>query len=201
MGEADLKRLYRPKPGKVEVVDIPAIKFIMVDGEGDPNTSQQFQAAMQGLYNLAYTLKFSLKKADPQRDFRVGPLEGLWWMDDMREFNLEAKGSWKWTVMMPLPDHVTAAEVASASEEVKRKKGAELTAGVRFETFTEGLSAQIMHIGPYATEATTIETLHSSIRENGFVFAGKHHEIYLGDPRTAKPENLKTIIRQPVAKA
>jgi len=201
MAKTGSNPLYRPKPEKVEVVEVPPIKFIMVDGEGDPNTSAQYQAAMQGLYSLAYTLKFSLKKADPERDFRVGPLEGLWWMDDMREFSLEVKGSWKWTVMMPLPDHVTPAEVASAREEMKRKKGADLAAGVRFETFTEGLSAQIMHIGPYATEAPTIETLHNFIRENGYVFAGKHHEIYMGDPRTAKPENLKTIIRQPVAKA
>ncbi len=201
MSKTGSNPLYRPKPDKVEVVEVPPIKFIMVDGEGNPNTSEQFQAAMQGLYSLAYTLKFSLKKADPDRDFRVGPLEGLWWMDDMREFSLETKGSWKWTVMMPLPDHVTPAEVASAREEIKRKKGADVAAGVRFETFAEGLSAQIMHIGPYAAEAPTMEKLHNFIREQGYVFAGKHHEIYMGDPRTAKPENLKTIIRQPVAKA
>jgi len=201
MEEKDRKRLYSPKPGKPEILDVPAMNYIMVDGEGNPETSQQFQDVMQGLYGLAYTLKFALKKADPARDFRVGPLEGLWWMDDMREFSLETKGSWKWTVMIPLPDHVTAAEVASAKEAVNSKKGADVAGGVRFETFKEGLSAQIMHIGPYAAEASTIQTLHAFIRESGFVFAGKHHEIYMGDPRTAAPEKLKTVIRQPVAKA
>jgi hypothetical protein len=200
LDDKDRRRLYNPKPGKPEIIDVPTTNYIMADGEGHPQGSEQFQSAMQALYTLAYTLKFALKKADPTRDFHVGPLEGLWWTDDMQEFSMGAKGAWKWTVMMPLPDHITTAEVAAAKEEIKRKKGVDLAQSVRFEPFVEGLSAQVMHLGPYAAEAPTIETLHNFIRDSGYVLAGKHHEIYMGDPRTAAPEKLKTIIRQPVAK-
>lgn len=127
------------------------------------------------------------------------PLEGLWWTDDMREFSLNARDRWKWTLMILQPEFVTADLYLQVLEEVRKKKGLPVLARVRFERFHEGLSAQIMHSGPYSAEEPTVSRLHRFIAENGDRRIGKHHEIYLGDPRRIKPEKLKTIIRQPIA--
>jgi len=144
-------------------------------------------------------VKFAVKKARGA-DFTVAPLEGLWWMDDMSEFSIEAKDHWKWTLMIMQPDTVTRADVKAAMKDVAAKKNPPALSKMRFEAYEEGLSAQIMHIGPYADEPPTIERLHKFVADGGYKLAGKHHEIYLGDPRKAAPEKLKTVIRQPVKK-
>jgi hypothetical protein len=196
------RRLYKPSAKKVEVVDAPVMNFLMVDGAGDPNSSQPYMDALEALYALAYTLKFALKQAEGV-NYRVAPLEGLWWSETMDVFLAGAREQWQWTMMIAQPSIVTPEWVARAIEEVRRKKNPPALQLVRFASFHEGLAAQIMHIGPYATEAPTIQRLHEFIHARGGVFDGgvqKHHEIYLGDPRRATPEKLKTVIRQPFVK-
>ena len=192
-------RLYKPPAKKAEIVDVPAMDFLQVDGIGDPNTSQPYMDALEALYSLSYTLKFALKQAEGV-NYRVAPLEGLWWSDAMDAFLIGERDKWRWTMMIAQPSVVTLEWVERASEEVRRKKNPPALQLVRFASFHEGLAAQIMHIGPYATEAPTIQRLHDFIHAQGGVFDGrvqKHHEIYLGDPRRAAPEKLKTVIRQP----
>jgi hypothetical protein len=201
----EYKHLYLPSPKKVEIVDVPPFNFVMVDGrieEGEsPESSDSFQEAMTALYGLAYTLKFAskLRETNPI-DYTVMALEGLWWSAS-GTFEIEKKGDWKWTMMIMQPDHVTVEMFQQAREEVRKKKGdsAALSAA-RFDRFQEGLSAQIMHIGPYSEEPATIEKMNAFTSENGYRLRGKHHEIYIGDPRRAKPENLKTVLRHPVEK-
>lgn len=196
-------RLYKPPAKKVEIVEVPAMNFLMIDGAGDPNNSQSYMDAVETLYSLSYTLKFALKKTDGV-DYRVAPLEGLWWSDDMEVFLSGTREAWLWTMMIAQPSLVTPERVDRAFEEVRRKKNPSALPLVRFERFHEGLAAQIMHIGPYSAEAPTIQRLHDFIRSEGGVFHGcmqKHHELYLGDPRRAAPEKLKTVIRQPFVRS
>ena len=173
--------------------------FLMVDGAGDPNTSQQYKDVIETLYALSYTLKFSIKRAE-KVDYQVSMLEGLWWSDDRDAFLAGERAAWRWTMMVRQPAVVTPDWLEQARAEVARKKKLPALPGVRLATFHEGLAAQIMHIGPYAAEAPTIQKLHDFIHAQGGVFDGheqKHHEIYLGDPRRTAPEKLKTVIRQP----
>ncbi len=194
----ELKHLYKPSAKKVEIVDVPQMNFLMIDGEGDPNTSQEFQNAIEALYSLSYTLKFMIKKGNLKVDFGVMPLEGLWWTDDMSQFSIENKDNWKWTLMIMQPEYVTAELFNEAVEQVKKKKNPPALSKVRFKVFSEGKAAQIMHIGPFSEEGPTIKKVHNFIRENGCKLSGKHHEIYLSDIRKAAPEKWKTIIRQPM---
>lgn len=196
----DLKHLYSPSAKEVSVVDVPPMNFLMVDGSGDPNTSQEYAEAIEALYALAYALKFKVKKSKGAIDYAVMPLEGLWWTDDPTQFSMSNKAIWKWTAMIMQPKYVTAEQFAGALAEVKKKKDLTALDRVRFESYHEGLSAQIMHIGPYAAEEPTITTLHSFIEENGYRLNGRHHEIYLSDPRKSAPEKLKTVLRQPIQK-
>lgn len=196
----ELKELYFP-PKKPVMVDVPEMNFLMVDGGGDPNTSQEYKDSIEVLYTMSYTLKFMIKGENPEHDYTVMPLEGLWWADDMSSFLAGEKGEWKWTSMIMQPEFVTEKHVGEAIGQVKEKKDPIALPKCRFEAFREGLSGQIMHIGPYAEEAPNIEKLHAFIKEQGHEFDGlvqKHHEIYLSDPGRTAPERLKTVIRQPV---
>jgi hypothetical protein len=171
--------------------------FVMIDGKGDPNTSQEYADAIQALYSLSYTLKFAIKK-ELGRQYVVGPLEGLWWMDDMADFE-RRKGDWLWTAMISQPDEVTPERFDLAAQEAGRKKELPALTLARLERFREGPCAQIMHVGPFSAEGPTIAALHAFISEQGGTFDGvrqKHHEIYLSDPRRSAPDKLKTIIRQ-----
>jgi hypothetical protein len=192
------KELYAPPADRVVFVDVPGMNALMVDGEGDPNTSPAYQAAVEALYGLAYALEFALKRTG--EDFVVMPLEGLGWSDDMATFSLQDRARWKWTLLIVQPPPVTSDHVRTACAEIARKKGLDLS-GVRFEAFAEGEAAQIMHLGPYAAEAPTIERLHDAIREQGYRRRGKHHEIYLTDPRRTSPDRMRTFLRQPVEHA
>jgi hypothetical protein len=195
----NLKHLYKPSAKKVEIVDVPEMNFLMVDGEGDPNTSKSFSDAIEALYPLAYTLKFMVKKGDMGIDYGVLPLEALWWADDMTAFAKGNKDNWKWTVMIMQPEFITQEMVVTATQEVERKKNPVSLPLVRFESFKEGKAAQTMHIGPFSEEGPTIERVHLHIEENGSQRVGKHHEIYLSDIRRATPEKWKTIVRQPMS--
>lgn len=200
----DLKEDYKPifsaSTKEVTFVGIPSFNFLMIDGEGDPNTSVAFQESVKALYSIAYAVKFACKSGKNTYDFVVPPLEGLWWCDNMEEFSINEKNKWKWTLMIMLPDYVTEEIFTAAKQKVIDKKEAKLAESVRFEFFDEGASAQIMHIGPYSAEGPTVESLHKVILSSGYVFAGKHHEIYLSDTRKTAPEKLKTIIRMPIKK-
>jgi len=200
----DLKKEYRefynPSAKECVVVDVPDMHFLMVDGSGDPNTSQDYQDAVGALYGLAYTLKFH-SKIVLEIDYTVMPLEGLWWADEMTEFPGEDKSAWKWTAMIMQPDHITAADVEAAREDVRNKKDPPALDLLRLESLYEGPSVQIMHIGPYADEAPTIARLHQFATGGGYRLRGRHHEIYRSDPRRAAPEKLRTVIRQPVEPA
>jgi len=193
----ELKQFYQPSAKKVEIVDVPRMAFLMVDGKGDPNTSQGFQEAVEVLFVLSYTLKFMIKKGKEGIDYAVMPLEGLWWVDDMTQFSIERRNDWKWTVMIMQPEFVTHDLIDKAIEQAQKKKRVDFSK-VRFERFAEGRSAQILHMGPFSEEGPTVEKIHRFIRENGFTLTGKHHEIYLSDIRKSAPEKWKTIIRQPM---
>jgi hypothetical protein len=192
-----LKQFYQPGAKKVEFVEIPAMNFLMIDGIGDPNTSQSFKEAVEGLFSFSYTLKFMIKKGVSGIDYAVMPLEGLWWADDMEKFSITDKSAWKWTLMIMQPEFIQATEVRAALQLTLAKKDQPALHQIRFEAFQEGRAAQIMHIGPFSAEGPTIEKVHLYIKENGYQLAGKHHEIYLSDIRKGNPANWKTIIRQP----
>lgn len=193
------KHLYKPSIKKVEIVDVPQMNFLMVDGKGDPNASQSFNDAIEALFPLAYTLKFMVKRGDIGIDYGVLPLEALWWADDMSAFAEGNKDDWKWTVMIMQPEFITKEMVEMAIKEVERKKRPASLPLVRFDSFKEGKAAQTMHIGPFSEEGPTIEKVHSFIKENRSQRIGKHHEIYLSDIRRAAPEKWKTIVRQPMS--
>ncbi len=194
----EFKHLYNPPSKEVAVVDVPPMNFLMVDGQGDPNTSPEFQASVGTLFGVSYTLKFEIKKANPAADYTVMPLEALWWTEDADGFNAENKCAWKWTLMIAQPQSVTNDLVQAAIDTVKKKEASPALSRLRFECLHEGLCAQSMHIGPYSAERPTIERIHRFIGENGYVPAGKHHEIYLSDPRRCAPEKMKTVVRQPI---
>jgi len=194
----EYKNLYSASAKKPVLLDVPPFNFLMIDGMGDPNTSQAFKQAVGTLYSISYTLKFACKK-EMEVDYPVMALEGLWWMDDMREFSLERKGDWKWTMMIMQPGFVPKLMVLKTIEQVRKKSEMKDFPKVRLERFKEGRCAQILHVGPYSAEGPTIQKLHEFIEAEGSVFRAKHHEIYLGDPRRSAPEKLRTILRQPVA--
>jgi hypothetical protein len=199
------KHLYLPSPKKVELVQVPRFKFVMIDGAiepgMEPGNSPSFGENMMALYGAAYTLKFmsKLRKENPI-DYPVMALEGLWWVED-GQFDINIKDNWVYTLMMMHPDHITDAMFAEALEQIRKKRGdSPALSRLRLEEFEEGLCVQILHIGPYATEPATKEKMDLFARENGYRLHGKHHEIYMGDPRRAAPEKLKTVLRQPVTR-
>lgn len=193
------KHLYRPSAKKVEMVDVPTMNFLMIDGHGDPNTSQEFADAVEALFGVSYKAKFMVKKSETTIDYSVMPLEGLWWVENMAEFSIDRKEDWDWTLMIMQPEYVTEDTLKAAMEEVHKKKNPPALSKLRFESYHEGPSAQTMHIGPFADEGPTIQRVHQFIEDSGNTVSGKHHEIYLSDFRRAAPEKLKTIIRQPIS--
>ena len=193
----ELKDLYNPSTKEIAIVDVPKMNFLMIDGSGDPNTSQEYKNAIEALFNLSYTLKFFIKKTRGV-DYSVMPLEGLWWVDDRSQFSVEKKSSWKWTSMIMQPEQVTKEIVAKALEELKKKKPLPAFSKIRFESFHEGKSAQIMYIGAFSNEGPTIEKIHDFVKKHDCTLEGRHHEIYLSDPRRAPPEKMRTILRQPM---
>jgi hypothetical protein len=193
----ELKHLYGPSAREVIEVDVPKLNYLMVDGKGDPNTSQAYAEAIEVLFAVSYTVKFMIKKGAAAIDYGVMPLEGLWWADDMSTFSAADKSNWKWTAMIMQPSFVTPEIIERAIAEVIKKKNPAAIARVRLESLSEGRCAQIMHVGPFSEEGPTIEKVHRFIASRGRR-TGKHHEIYLSDIRKADPAKWKTIIRQPL---
>lgn len=193
----ELKHLYQPSAKEVVQVDVPSLQFLMIDGAGDPNTSTAYAQAIEALYAVSYTAKFMVKKGPQAIDYAVMPLEGLWWADDMASYATGDKSKWKWTMMIMQPDFVGAGVIQAAIEEVRRKKGVAAVEALRLEKFSEGLCAQVLHIGPFSEEGPTIQRVHDFIKARS-ALTGKHHEIYLSDIRRASPDKWKTIVRQPM---
>ncbi len=203
----ELKHLYQPSAKEVSFVRVPKFNFLMIDGEGDPNNNKNFQDAIQALYSMSYKMKFMYRK-EKNIDYPVMALEGFWWMKEGVEFDWNAKKEdWRWTLMIMQPKYVTKALVKKAKMTVTSKASrGEVTVisaleKLRFESLNEGVSAQIMHIGPFSMERPTIERLHAGLREQGHEISDKHHEIYLSDFRRVKPEKMKTVIRYAVKKS
>jgi hypothetical protein len=193
----ELKHLYNP-PRRFTVVDVPPMAFLMIDGHGDPNTAQAYKDAVEALYAVAYKVKFASKR-ELDQDYVVPPLEGLWWAKDMDLFVSRDKSAWDWTMMIMQPAWTTPDMIAVAIEQAGQGKDLPALTKLRFESYHEGLSVQILHVGSYDDEAPVIAQLHNQfLPENGYVENGKHHEIYLSDPRRTVPEKLRTVLRQPV---
>ena len=201
------KHLYAPSAQKVELVDVPEFKFVMIDGRIEPGeapgTSPGFGEAMAALYGAAYTLKFmsKLRKEDPI-DYPVMALEGLWWVAG-QAFDITIAWEaftdrWAYTLMIMQPDHITPELFAEALAQAAKKRPNPALARLRLASFREGLCVQTMHVGPYATEPATLARMHGWAEQNGYRLTGKHHEIYLGDPRRADPAKLKTVLRHGV---
>jgi len=191
--------LYNPSSKTIALVDVPEMKFFMIDGKGDPNTAQEFKDAIETLFPISYGLKMPFKKQHPDMDYVVPPLEGLWYMENMAEFSMASKDQWLWTLMMRVPDFVPDDEAISVIEQVKAKKQPPSIDKTRFEHYNEGKCVQIMHVGPFDAEPPTIQKMHAWAKDNGLELAGKHHEIYLSDLRRVAPEKMRTVLRQPVA--
>ncbi len=195
--KAELKHLYQAPARAVVEVDVPAMNYLMIDGEGDPNTSVAFAAAVEALFMVSYAAKFIVKKGPDAIDYAVMPLEALWWADDMSAFAAGDKSNWKWTAMVMQPPFVSPEVIDRAIAEVKQKKNPPALSRLRFASFAEGRCAQMLHIGPFSEEGPTIAKVHAFIDARG-KRTGKHHEIYLSDLRRAAPEKWKTIVRQPM---
>jgi hypothetical protein len=195
----ELKQLYSPTAKEPELIKVPGFNFLMVDGEGAPE-SQEFQDAVQAVYSAAYTIKFMFK-FDKKVDFPVMALEGLWWLKSGEPFQIGRREDWCWTLMILQPKFVMKSSLAKTIKKIKEKKQVAALDKLRLEPFTEGLSVQMLHIGPYSEEPATMEKMKAFTAERGFTACGKHHEIYMSDPRRVKPEKMKTILRHAVKKS
>lgn len=192
---------YRAHRGQFRVVEVPRMQYLMVDGQGDPNTSSAFADAITALYPVAYKLKFASKN-EIARDYVVPPLEGLWWSPDMTAFtSARDKSRWNWTLMIMTPDWISAAMAAEAIAAAGRKDAPASLDRVRLQSLDEGLCVQTLHVGSFDDEAETLAELHDRfIPNNGLTMSGTHHEIYLSDFRKVEPAKLRTILRQPVTR-
>lgn len=200
----EYKDFYMPK-SKPSLIDVPAMNFIMIDGKGDPN-GEEYQKAVSALYALTFTIKMSKMNGNQPEgyfEYVVPPLEGLWWCSDGK-FDFDRRDNWLWTSMIRQPEFVAEDVFKWAVSECSKKKPDIDVSRARFESFSEGLCVQLMHIGPYADEPESMEKINSFIDENGLIDEvgniRKHHEIYLSDPRRTTPEKLKTVLRHPVGK-
>ncbi len=212
----ELRHLYLPSAKQVELVKVPKFNFAMVDGQIEagqaPGTSQAFREALEALYGVSYTLKFmsKLRKTNPI-DCPVMALEALWWVED-GFFELSQPDHWCWRAMIMQPKHITRRMFDEAIEKLMQKRPLPGLDKLRLEPYQEGLCTQMMHVGPYATEPVTVAKMQAFAADHGYVERHEHavqegrlvvfdhHEIYLGDPRRAKPEKLRTVVRHPVKK-
>lgn len=191
---------YRAPRGTFQIVDVPEMQYLMIDGRGDPNASPAFAEAIEAVYPVAYKLKFA-SKLDLGRDYVVPPLEGLWWAEDMDSFTAARdKARWDWTLMLMVPSWITHAMFITAVERAGAKNRQSRVDDVRLEALAEGRCVQTLHVGSFDDEADVLAQMHDVfIPGQGLRMVGKHHEIYLSDFRRVAPEKQRTILRQPVA--
>jgi len=202
MTKLDLKRelrhLYAPSAKAVTVVEVPRLRFLMIDGQGDPNTTPAYAEAVEALFSVSYAAKFMVKRGPGGIDYAVMPLEGLWWADDPAVFAANDRAQWRWTMMILQPEVAGDALLEAAIAQVRGKKGLPALERLRLEAFAEGRCAQLLHVGPFSEEGPSIARVHHFIAQRGQL-RGRHHEIYLSDGRRAAPAKWRTIIRQPMA--
>jgi hypothetical protein len=199
----ELKKYYNPSAKTPEILEVPSFKYLMIDGISMDFGNEDSQNAIQALFGVSYKVKFTLKK-EQGLDYGVMPLEGLWWADDLNDFINGNRDKWQWTYMIMQPEFVASDLIQAAMKEVKKSKGLKTVDLLRLEDYEEGLTAQIMHIGPFSEEHPNIMKIHRFIKESGGTFDGKiqkHHEIYLSDFRKTAPEKLKTVLRQPFSRS
>ena len=203
MDKVDLRReiaTYAAPRGRPQLVEVAPAQFLAVDGHGDPDTAPAYADALATLYPVAYRLKFASRSAG--RDHVVMPLEALWTADDLAAFtSARDKSRWSWTLLVGVPPWQGAADVERARDEVGRRGGAPALPLLRLERLDEGLVVQTLHVGPYEDEGPAIAAMHAYAAEEGFALTGRHHEVYLSDPRRTAPARLRTVLRQPVRPA
>ncbi len=196
----DFPALYRPGKKAPVFVEVPPMTFFMIDGKGDPNTAQEYAEAIECLYAVSYALKMKIiKKETPSKDYVVPPLEGLWYMEDMATWSMKNKNEWQWTMMIRVPDFASKKQIDRAITIAKAAKNPPALPKLRVEEYNEGFSVQILHIGSYDQEHENIMRIHEFAKAEGYALRGKHHEIYLSDPRKTDAVKLKTVLRQPIA--
>jgi len=193
---------YRARSGEFRVVQVPPLQYLMVNGHGDPNTAQVYAEAIAALYLVAYRLKFASRQHF-DRDYVVPPLEALWWAPTMDAFtSARDKSRWDWTAMIMVPDWISSQMFDDALDQAAAKEPLAGLDRLRLQTLHEGSCVQTLHVGAYDDEDVVLAELHDDfIPSAGLRMTGKHHEIYLSDPRRVEPSKLRTILRQPVEKA
>ena len=198
--KVDLKEYYKASKKEPVIIDVPAFPFFLVNGTGDPNTSEHFQGAVKTLFTLSYTLKFAVKKAGIL-DYKVMPLTGYWTLVDPKDRDISNRENWAWTVGIQQPEAVDLEMIALARESVRKKKPEAILDEVRYETVADGLCAQILHVGPFAEENATFDRMHEFLEASGCRPREEgHREIYLSDFNRTAPEKLKTILRKRLEK-
>ena len=195
--KTDLKKEipgYRGRRGVFEIVELPPVRYLMIDGHGDPG-GQPYADAISTIFSVAYRLKF-MSKRERDLDYVVMPLEALWWSDDMASFTTQRdKSRWSWTALNLVPDWIDDDQFARAVADAD----APVLDGLRLETYAEGRCIQTLHVGPFDDEGPVLDTMHHEvIPSQGLQPTGRHHEIYLSDLRRTDPSKLRTILRQPV---
>ena len=201
MGKTEKLDLYKQHKAEYAAKKTPALvtvkaaAYLTISGRGEPG-GEAFTDRVGALYGAAYTIKFTSKFAG--RDYKVCPLEGLWWCGRKRNFATEPRDKWCWKVLIRTPDFITASDLAKAREALLAKGKSPAVRNVQLEAFEEGLCAQMLHVGPYSAEAATIDVMMQFVRDKKLRCHGKHHEIYLSDPRRVPPERLRTVLRYPV---
>jgi hypothetical protein len=206
---ADLAALYKVRKGSIDLVDVPELGYLAVEGMGSPD-GDEFTSAVQALYSVSYGARFMVKKEQGDAP-KVMPLEAQWWVDDPDQQDVVAavargeatmadsdRELWQWQAMIMQPTPIDAATVTRAIDAARAKKDLPALDRLRYERWEEGRCAQLLHVGPYADEATSIVRLHQGIAAANCRPRGRHHEIYIGDPRRSAPEKLRTILRQPI---
>lgn len=190
---------YKGKHHILQTLEVPRLQYLMIDGQGDPNTSAHYRDAIATLFPLSYQLK-NISKKTLARDYVVMPLESLWWADDHQYFtDARDKSRWYYTVMIMQPEWISEEHLQAAKDTVRKKIASPLLDDIRLQSLDEGLSVQTLHIGNFDSEGEILAQLHEEyLPAHGLAPAGKHHEIYFSDARKIAPEKWRTLLRQPV---
>ena len=184
-------------PREPVLITVKPARYLAIQGHGEPG-GEAFQAALAALYNVAFTVKMARKAGG--RDYAVSKLEGLWWSKNTQgDFQQEPAVSWNWQLLIRVPDWIQSREVTQVAEGLVKKGKPRDVLSVELTVLNEGRSVQMLHVGPYDQEHETIRQMAAFAWAHHLAFHGKHHEIYLSDPRRVAPSRLRTILRHPVA--
>ena len=194
----EFNRLYRATTRRIDEVDVPAMKFLMVDGSCQGSNYHEFRNGIEGLFALSHGIKAAIARTHIGFEYAVMPLECLWWVRGRGDYTPENREEWKWILMMVQPEYVTSALVREALGGMGKGGALPAISKVRFGVFAEGLSAQTLHNGPRGEKWTTLRRLRAFIEKRGYQVRGRHHEVYISDPRTMTADKMKMILRLPI---